>query len=420
MSEEGKGWRGPIGATKCELADTSPPGTPYLNLAVIIVTSIASLLMVVWVYRAIFGSLRLLLELIDVVGSIPCQANLSCWRGSLVAMLIHAGIIHLVGNMMFLYKVGDNVELTLGRIPYLTIYITAGLTGAFVQAVLSLGLWGAKAPLFQVGASAAISGLIGAYIVTYPGSTMCYCLCFYGACYCTRMSAANYFALWIAFQLILAVFNPYVGVFAHFTGLLVGAALTPLLAKRGVIERHRVRLARGDYRGLPPKPEELLKPSISPLAKILMATVALTLAIIGLFATTHLAYIQGAYYQIVNGNSPEEKLPTSWALQSPVPVEARLCRLCKAYAVITPKPLSIDNRYVVYSIHLAHVYQAGLLELGLVALLAIGAFRAMAMYRELEVTYVPPEMEDLRRKVAEWSQRRLQRRKRRLGGEGGE
>jgi membrane associated rhomboid family serine protease len=396
--EEG-GWRGPLGATLCELADTSPEGTPYLNWAVIGATVLASL----WFMPAMYGSMArpgALVELVRRLGSIPCQADLSCLGGALLSMMAHAGLVHLIGNMLFLYKVGDNVELTLGRPAYLLVYLASGLAGALVQAVVSLGIRGASAPLFQVGSSAAISGLIGSYIVTYPGASMCYCLCLSAACYCTRVKASTYFALWVVFQLVLAAANPYIGVYAHLAGLLVGAALTPLLARPARIERLRRQLALGRYRGLMLDKAELLVPSANLLAKLVLATAAVALAAFTAAAALHLSNIDGMYYQVVEGETPG--LYDLMMQPEPPPRAASLCgHACGYYAVISPEPLRPRHGRVLYTVRLDRVYEAGLASLALVAAASLGAFWALAQYRRLEVTYIPPEMEDLRRRLQE-------------------
>jgi len=79
------------------------------------------------------------------------------------AMFLHGGFMHLVGNMLFLWIYGDNVEARLGRLTYLFAYLLTGLVGNFMHLLLSGG-----APMPLVGASGAISGVLGFYFVFFP------------------------------------------------------------------------------------------------------------------------------------------------------------------------------------------------------------------------------------------------------------
>ncbi|MEM3703941.1 MAG: rhomboid family intramembrane serine protease, partial [Candidatus Bathyarchaeia archaeon] len=86
------------------------------------------------------------------------------------SMFMHADWFHLLGNMLFLYIFGDNVEDIFGHVSYLVFYITCGLAAAFSH-ILSL-YFGLTYPIdFStgvVGASGAISGVLGAYLILFP------------------------------------------------------------------------------------------------------------------------------------------------------------------------------------------------------------------------------------------------------------
>src|SRR5262245_31106651 len=80
------------------------------------------------------------------------------------SMFLHGGWLHLIGNMLFLFIFGDNVEDAFGHFPYLVFYLLSGVASALAQ--------GAASPASQVpmvGASGAIAGVLGAYFVLYPG-----------------------------------------------------------------------------------------------------------------------------------------------------------------------------------------------------------------------------------------------------------
>lgn len=83
--------------------------------------------------------------------------------GLLTHMFVHAGIVHLVGNMIYLWVFGDNVEDRLGPGRYLALYLGGGLVAAAAQTVTAFN---ATVPL--VGASGAVAAVLGAYLVTYP------------------------------------------------------------------------------------------------------------------------------------------------------------------------------------------------------------------------------------------------------------
>ena len=96
-------------------------------------------------------------------GDLPPRIPLPWFTTLVTAMFLHGGWGHLGGNMLYLWIFGDNVEDRLGRVPFLLFYLAAGMLGSLVQIL--------AAPESQVpviGASGAISGVLGAYIVMFP------------------------------------------------------------------------------------------------------------------------------------------------------------------------------------------------------------------------------------------------------------
>ncbi|MBI4021055.1 MAG: rhomboid family intramembrane serine protease [Candidatus Aenigmarchaeota archaeon] len=81
----------------------------------------------------------------------------------LTSMFLHGGIDHIFGNMLFLHIYGDNVEDRLGRLPYLAFYLVAGLAAALTHYVTD-----PTSLVPTIGASGAISGVLGAYLVLFP------------------------------------------------------------------------------------------------------------------------------------------------------------------------------------------------------------------------------------------------------------
>lgn len=111
----------------------------------------------------------------------------------LSSMFMHAGWLHLGGNMLFLWIFGDNVEHRAGPIPYLVAYLSAGLIGSLAQ------IWSdPTSPIPTLGASGAISGVLGAYIVLFPGNRVTVFL----FRFLVVVPAVLAIGIWIAFQLV--------------------------------------------------------------------------------------------------------------------------------------------------------------------------------------------------------------------------
>jgi membrane associated rhomboid family serine protease len=87
------------------------------------------------------------------------------WLTLFTSMFMHGGLLHLGGNMLFLWIFGDNVEHRAGPILFLVGYLVAGLVGSLAEIASS-----PSSPIPSLGASGAISGVLGAYIVLYPGN----------------------------------------------------------------------------------------------------------------------------------------------------------------------------------------------------------------------------------------------------------
>lgn len=81
----------------------------------------------------------------------------------LTSMFLHSGLAHIAGNMLFLWVFGDNVEDYFGHVQYLFFYLVCGIGAGLLHVLFNL-----NSPLPAVGASGAISGVMGAYIVLYP------------------------------------------------------------------------------------------------------------------------------------------------------------------------------------------------------------------------------------------------------------
>ncbi len=146
------------------------------------------------------------------------------------SMFVHAGILHIGGNMLFLYIFGDNIEYKFGRGKYLALYLFWGLIAGFVH-VLS----NPSSPYPAIGASGAISGVLGAYLVIFPNAKVLTFMMFGFFYRLMLISVKWYLPFWFVFQNVLPALvgsnGSGVAFFAHIGGFLIGM-LTGLIYKK--------------------------------------------------------------------------------------------------------------------------------------------------------------------------------------------
>jgi len=150
------------------------------------------------------------------------------WLTLFSNVLLHASLAHLIGNMLFLWVFGDNVEDAMGHVRFLIFFFLCGLAGSLAHALVNPT---SDQPL--IGASGAISGVIASYLMLYPRVRI------WGLAFNwipLRIPALYAIGAWILFQIVSAVLDPagHVGWWAHLGGLGAGAALTPIFIHRGV------------------------------------------------------------------------------------------------------------------------------------------------------------------------------------------
>ncbi len=148
------------------------------------------------------------------------------------SMFMHAGWIHLGGNMLYLFIFGDNVEDRLGHLRYLIFYLLCGIVATFAQYMASIG-----SSIPNLGASGAIAGVLGAYIIMFPGERVRVLMGYW----IVQMSALVVIGFWIILQVIssLATFTASsqtgsggVAYMAHVGGFLAGIVLTFIFGAR--------------------------------------------------------------------------------------------------------------------------------------------------------------------------------------------
>jgi membrane associated rhomboid family serine protease len=155
-------------------------------------------------------------------------------------MFLHGGWFHLIGNMWFLWIFGNNVEDSMGRGRFVAFYLLCGVLAAAAQVVTQPS---SRVPM--VGASGAISGVMGAYLVLYP-KVRVHLLVFLGF-FVTTVAVPAYLMLlyWAFLQLVGGL--PSIGAearggvafMAHLGGFVAGVALIKLFARAQLVEEHR-------------------------------------------------------------------------------------------------------------------------------------------------------------------------------------
>ena len=149
-------------------------------------------------------------------------------------------------NMWFLWVFGKNVEDRLGRARFLAFYFLTGVTAGLTHAIFS-----PKSPLPTLGASGAISGVLGAYIVLFPTARIVSLVPIFLFLVTVQVPAFIFLGLWFAGQFLSGIASfgmPAMGGtawFAHIGGFLSGVILVKMLDK-GSIRRHRRRFSEGD------------------------------------------------------------------------------------------------------------------------------------------------------------------------------
>jgi membrane associated rhomboid family serine protease len=150
------------------------------------------------------------------------------------SMFLHGDVAHLLGNMLFLYIAGDNVEDRLGHIPYLIFYFLAGLAGSAAHVVYAVSLHGAMASVPTIGASGAISGVMGAYLIFFPRNQIKFILWLIIFVRSFTLPSWGAIGFWIASQIFMArnqmngigdKETALVAVFAHLGGFAFGIAV---------------------------------------------------------------------------------------------------------------------------------------------------------------------------------------------------
>ncbi len=160
------------------------------------------------------------------------------WFTPLTSMFLHGGWFHLIGNMWFLWVFGNNVEDSMGHVRYLAFYLLCGIAAAAAQTFMN-----PSSAIPMVGASGAISGVMGAYIVLYPKVRVHMLVIL--AIFITRIVVPAYLMLgyWFLLQLIGGGLSGSaeggVAFWAHAGGFIAGALLIQIFKDPDLVAQHR-------------------------------------------------------------------------------------------------------------------------------------------------------------------------------------
>jgi membrane associated rhomboid family serine protease len=150
------------------------------------------------------------------------------------SQFLHGGWLHLLGNLLYLWIFGNNVEDRLGRLGFLVFYLAGGVIAGVAQVAIDPG-----SPIPTIGASGAIAATLGAYLVFFPGARVT-SLVFLGFFYqLVRVPAAIVLVIWFALQLLNGIGSlgvtqgGGVAFFAHIGGFVFGAVVAWLVNRLG-------------------------------------------------------------------------------------------------------------------------------------------------------------------------------------------
>ena len=157
----------------------------------------------------------------------------AAWITIFTGMFLHGSWIHLLGNMWFLYIFGDNIEARLGGMRYLIFYLLSGVAAALLQTYVQ--------PASQVptiGASGAIAGVLGAYLVSFPRSRVASLVPILFIFTIVEIPAVIFLAIWFIIQIYSGLFvmqganAANIAWWAHIGGFVFGAVMVSFFARR--------------------------------------------------------------------------------------------------------------------------------------------------------------------------------------------
>ena len=166
-------------------------------------------------------------------GVVPARLQLT---DLFTSLFLHGGFMHLIGNMWFLWIYGDNVEDVLGRVKYLAFYLTCGIAGSLAQVAADPGT-----SIPNIGASGAIAGVMGAYLLKFPHARVLTLIPLFVVFFTRELPAYIILIYWFVLQFFAGVgtlaesstgATGGIAFFAHVGGFLMGMLLIKVLPSR--------------------------------------------------------------------------------------------------------------------------------------------------------------------------------------------
>lgn len=241
------------------IRDHNPSGrTPYVVYGLIIANVVVFLS-----YAGLLGDQRALSQFYYHWAIIPARLASGEGYGTLISSLfLHGGFMHLAGNMLFLWIFGDNLEDEMGHLKFLAFYLVCGIGAGLIQ-VLSAP-W---STIPTVGASGAIAGVMGGYLLLFPKARVDILLILIVYVRVFPIPAWIMLAIWFGMQFVGGLgSNPEAGgvaYWAHAGGFVIGLALTmPLWLRLGAAAFWNVT------HGHPPHPEARYRISPSRIPRV--------------------------------------------------------------------------------------------------------------------------------------------------------
>lgn len=219
------------------ISDDNPVDhTPFVNWG-LIALCVAAFVWEVSLGRRMEGALDVLgFTPATLFGSEPARSlalGIPAFATIFIAMFLHGGWLHLGGNMLYLWIFGNNIEEAMGHGRFTLFYFACGLSAALAMAFVD-----SASDVPMVGASGAISGVLGAYMLLYPRARVHVIVPLGIIFYPLWLRAVWVVGFWFAIQLVSAALTdpsqPGTAFWAHVGGFAAGLILTPVLKSRDV------------------------------------------------------------------------------------------------------------------------------------------------------------------------------------------
>lgn len=208
------------------LKDDNPTKTfPFITI-LIIIANIA-----VFLYEMSLGEGAN--HLIENMGAIPYEVSHTYLSPQvsltlITSLFLHGGILHLLGNMLYLWIFGNNIEDAVGHVKFIFFYFITGIIASMAHILLNTN---SMVPV--IGASGAISGVMGAYFLFYPRARVLTLIPFFIFIRIIKVPAFFFLGFWIIFQVINSMSGEAgIAWFAHIGGFAAGLILAPLFRKK--------------------------------------------------------------------------------------------------------------------------------------------------------------------------------------------